>query len=85
MSEPHKHTCDNCGHAWDCGDPDWMERPLAKCEITKAAKVNGQGPYCILCMDLLGAEAVANSRGELGIANRIQDILALLKTHGQKS
>lgn len=52
----HRHTCESCAYPWDCLQG-------VKCQVATAAKVNGQGPYCDLCMHLTMAIHAAQARG----------------------
>jgi hypothetical protein len=47
----HTHRCVQCGLTWDCVHPRWRKRSVARCEVTNAAKVNGDGPYCTPCLE----------------------------------
>lgn len=53
----HTHTCATCQHQWSC--------PNGKCPVEKAAKANGQGPFCHLCFHLEFATRYAFVRGWL--------------------
>ena len=56
----HYHACVVCGHKWKCED-SWLH-----CMSTgtfKAAQVNKQGPYCLLCSSLIMAIRYAELRG----------------------
>lgn len=43
-AKKHTHKCCNCGTPFDCY--------LSKCEVEKAVKINGIGPYCQMCLCL---------------------------------
>ena len=55
----HTHTCVACGHTYEC----FEQKPLARCVVTIAARVNRDGPYCRLCRCLGEAAAAAENRG----------------------
>jgi hypothetical protein len=51
----HTHTCATCQHKWRCVEP--------KCGVENAAKVNGTGPFCLLCQSVEMARRAATLRG----------------------
>lgn len=59
-AEFHCHYCELCGHQWRC------EQTKKKCDASgtgRAAKVNGIGPYCDMCLHLIMAARYAKARG----------------------
>jgi hypothetical protein len=66
----HRHTCTSCGHRWSCAEA----KPLARCEVAKAARVNGEGPYCQLCLWLGMARRAATLRRLGGVAASLADM-----------
>ena len=56
----HTHTCRLCRHEWECMTGRKTQR---ECAVTFAAMVNGQGPYCELCLALSMARRQAKLRG----------------------
>lgn len=53
-----QHTCQECGHRWDCLEP---RHP--RCGIETAARANKTGPFCGLCRHLEMARRFAFLRG----------------------
>jgi hypothetical protein len=51
----HRHACAACGWSWDCLGG-------TRCQVATAAKVNRQGPWCLLCLHLIAAEHEARIR-----------------------
>ncbi len=52
----HRHICETCAHQWDCLQG-------TKCKVETAAKVNGAGPFCELCLHLELVKRHASVRG----------------------
>lgn len=55
---PHDHTCILCAHVWPCRE---ITKP--SCKVHVAARVNKDGPYCLLCHHITMAQRVAQARG----------------------
>jgi hypothetical protein len=74
-STKHTHLCQHCGQGWDCME---LESKV-KCVVTKAAKVNGEGPWCGLCMHLEMAIRYAGNFGRSEATIRLQYVKEALK------
>ena len=68
---PGGHSCALCGHAWACVDP--------KCEVEKAAKINRQGPWCMLCYHVISATHVALAQHRGSVVTLLEGLLGRLK------
>ena len=77
----HDHKCDNCGHVWPCTctNKKGKLKPIAKCPVTKAAKSNGEGPWCKLCYHLKMAHSLASHRGIVEVKATIEVALETLE------
>ena len=51
------HACSVCGWKWH------SENKKDAVKVETAAKVNGDGPYCVLCLHLEMAARYASARG----------------------
>lgn len=53
----HTHTCatPTCRYTWEC-------ITLVKCHVEQAAKINGAGPWCHLCLHVEMAKRYARAR-----------------------
>lgn len=67
------HTCEHCGWSWkSLTDSDARQ-------IIKAAQINGQGPWCMLCHHLKMAESHATLRHDYNLLAYVRGALGYLE------
>lgn len=57
----HKHTCEKCGFEWVC--EEFTKKECEAKGVINAAKVNKEGPWCLMCLHLEMGRRIAFLRG----------------------
>lgn len=59
----HKHKCANCGYEWACDEFSTKKKCEGPGGVFYAAKVNKEGPYCLMCLHLEMGRRIGYLRG----------------------